>query len=66
MAGEEQVLIENTNLPDEYILNHIVSMSKAKQSGEQPTSDDRVFIFPTLQMNVVNYREDEHTLLELL
>jgi hypothetical protein len=48
LAGEEQILIENTNLPDEYILNHIVSMSKAKQKSDQPTSDDRVFIFPTL------------------
>ncbi len=58
------MLIENTSLPDEYILNHIVSMSKKKSTTEDPSS--RVFIFPTLQMNVVNYREDEDTLLRLL
>ena len=28
LAGEEQVLIENTTLPDEYILSKIVGMSK--------------------------------------
>ena len=43
-------------------------MAKVKQTdqGDKGTVDDRVFIFPTLQMNVVNYREDEQTLLELL
>ena len=28
LAGEEQVLIENTTLPDEYILSKIIGMSK--------------------------------------
>jgi len=33
---------------------------------EHKAEDDRVFIFPTLQMNVINYREDEDSLLRLL
>ena len=41
-------------------------MSKVNPKDQEPTADDRVFIFPTLQMNVVNYREDEHTVLEML
>jgi hypothetical protein len=55
-------LIENTNLPDEYILNKIVSHSKKSADNRNA---GRVFIFPTLQMNVVNFREDEETLYNL-
>jgi hypothetical protein len=40
-----------------------VEQSKPREHKAQ---DDRVFIFPTLQMNVINYREDEDTLLRLL
>ena len=40
------MLIENTDLPDEYILGKIVQM--AKQKGEQREDAGRVFIFPTL------------------
>ena len=32
LAGEEQVLIENTKLSDEYILNKIVEQSKRQQA----------------------------------
>lgn len=38
----------------------------AKQKSKESSESGRVFIFPTLQMNVVNYREDEDTLLALL
>ena len=31
----------------------------AKKKHEDNQGGDRVFIFPTLQMNVINYREDE-------
>ena len=31
----------------------------AKKNYEGNQGGDRVFIFPTLQMNVINYREDE-------
>jgi hypothetical protein len=58
-------LIENTNLPDEYILNKIVQIAKQK-NAHSDERNGRVFIFPTLQMNVINYREDEETLLSLL
>lgn len=57
------MLIENTSLPDDYILNKIVE--QAKRQHQAPTGD-RVFIFPTLQMNVINYREDENLLLQML
>jgi hypothetical protein len=35
LAGEEQILIENTSLPDEYILNKIVEMAKQKNKDSQ-------------------------------
>jgi hypothetical protein len=47
LAGEEQVLIENTSLSDDYILDKIVSMA-AKKKHEDNQGGDRVFIFPTL------------------
>ncbi len=31
-----------------------------------PSKAGRVFLFPTLQMNVINYREDEQIFLKLL
>jgi hypothetical protein len=46
LAGEEQVLIENTSLPDEYILNKIVALAKSKV--KDAAESGRVFIFPTL------------------
>lgn len=58
-------MIENTSLPDEYILEKIVGMSKKPSISESDTND-RVFIVPTLQMNVINYREDEDILINLL
>lgn len=64
LAGEEQVLIDNTSLSDEYILQKIVKMSKKPK--EESCTGDRVFIFPTLQMNVINYREEEDFFLKFL
>eukprot|EP00347_Sterkiella_histriomuscorum_P003103 403365574 len=64
LAAEEQVLIQNTLLSDEYILNKIVQINKKNTQVEQ--DDGRVFIFPTLQMNVIDYREDENLFLGLL
>jgi CDP-diacylglycerol---glycerol-3-phosphate 3-phosphatidyltransferase len=40
-------LIENTSLPDDYILDKIVGMSKRPQETADP-GNDRVFIVPTL------------------
>ncbi len=48
LAGEEQVLIENTTLPDEYILQKIIGMSKKQSLNDSNTANDRVFIVPTL------------------
>jgi len=56
------MLIENSGLPDDYILNKIVESAKHKHSEDQ----GRVFIFPTFQMNVINYREDEELFLAML
>jgi CDP-diacylglycerol--glycerol-3-phosphate 3-phosphatidyltransferase len=39
--------------------------AKKYTSKEETASADRVFIFPTLQMNVINYREDENLLLTM-
>lgn len=40
---------------------------KQQKQSKLPTENaGRVFIFPTLQLNVVNYREDENTFLDLL
>ncbi len=63
LSGEEQILIENSGLSDEYILNRIVEAHKTKKVDKNP---GRVFIFPTLQMNVINYREDEEIFLKLM
>jgi hypothetical protein len=41
-------------------------MSKKQSINDSNTVNDRVFIVPTLQMNVINYREDEDTLIKLL
>lgn len=37
-----------------------------KTEYAKPQEAGRVFLFPTLQMNVVNYREDEELFLKLL
>ena len=62
----EQILIESSNrisLPDDLILRKIVEKEK---SSEQNDQNGRVFIFPTLQFNIVGFREDETTFTELL
>ena len=64
LAEEEQVLIETAKLPDKYILDKIVQASKGEQ--QQQKQAGRVFIMPSLQLNVVNYREDEDVFKGLL
>ena len=38
----------------------------SKKPKEERGTGDRVFIFPTLQMNVINYREEEDFFLRFL
>ena len=63
MSGEEHVLLESTTLPDDYIMDKIIKASKDQNTIK---SSGRVFIFPTLQMSMINYREDEEVFLGLL
>ena len=60
------MLIESTSLSDDYILDKIISVNKKQTEEDINSNNDRVFIVPTLQMNVVDYREDETFLLDLL
>jgi hypothetical protein len=55
--------VNSSNFSDEYILNKIVEHSKPKQKCE---NNGRVFLFPTLQLNTIKYREDEEVFLDLL
>ena len=59
MHGEEEVLIESSNLSDTYILNKIVESAKKINHKKDKLGEGRVFIFPTLQINTIGYREDE-------
>lgn len=54
-------------MPDDLIMRKIVENEKKNQENdEKEFLPGRVFIFPTLQFNVVGFREDETTFTELL
>ena len=68
---DEQILLDSghfANLGDEYVMNRLVEKQKKIKQDEQlpEVENGRVFIFPSLQFNVIGFREDETTFTALL
>ena len=58
---------KTTSKSDEIIIDKLTLTEEDQgKEGDDDKEAGKVYIVPTLQMNVINYREDEHTFLAML
>ena len=70
MRSERAYLLETTGLSSDDKVENVEKLTDEKESKASDTQEGqeagKVYIVPTLQMNVINYREDEHTFSEMI